>query len=187
MTTLDVGCGINPKGDINVDVFRGGLNPQLGDQVEGEFMFPCKIKNFIVADAMYLPFRDETFTTVFSSHTIEHVQNPLLMLREMCRVANEKIVVRCPHRKGSGAIRTYHVNYLDENWFKKSCRGLGVKCKSSVISYDLPFTHRFKKLLGRLSSTFEKSPVLQGWKFFERRTLMKVFNIPCELEVYITK
>ena len=187
MTSLDVGCGNSPRGDVNVDVFRGGLNPQLGDQIEGEFMFLSKIKNFIVADATHLPFRDGSFATVFSSHTIEHVQNPLLMLREMCRVANEKTVVRCPHRKGSGAIRTYHVNYLDEDWFKKACRGLDVKCKSSVISYDLPFTLGFKKLFGKLFLTFEKSLFLRGWKFFERRTLMKVFSIPYELEVYITR
>jgi len=83
---------------------------------------------------MHLPFKDESFNAVFSSHTIEHVQNPLLMLREMCRVANEKIVVRCMHLpfweaflelcNGHG-IDTTELNKIIENYkrrFQKNFR-----------------------------------------------------------------
>lgn len=88
---LDVGCGTEPKGDVNVDFFKRGFNPQTGDQIHGEFMSPLKIQNFILADAEWLPFKDDCFDVVFSSHVMEHVQNPLLMLREMCSVAKRKV------------------------------------------------------------------------------------------------
>jgi hypothetical protein len=82
---LDVDCGTNAKGDVNIDFFRGEQNPQTGDKIRGELMAPKKIANFIVADAMHLPIKDKSFNVAISSHTIEHVQEPLLMLKEMCR------------------------------------------------------------------------------------------------------
>jgi hypothetical protein len=58
---LDVGCGKSPKGDVNVDFCREGINPQLGDQVGGQYVSPHAIKNLLVADAMRLPFKDKSF------------------------------------------------------------------------------------------------------------------------------
>jgi len=185
---LDVGCGTQPKGDVNIDFFRSGFNPQTGGQVEGEFMSPSKIENFVVADAMHLPFKDKSFNVVFSSHTIEHVQNPLLMLREMCRVAKKKIVVRCPHRKGSGAIMPYHINYFDEDWFKNASNSLGVKNRGFIFSFDYPITPKFKKIFpSTLYPFLEKSLPWRALKHFERRTIRKIFHIPFELEVWMRK
>jgi len=31
---LDVGFGTLPRGDVNVDFFRSGFNPQTGDQIK---------------------------------------------------------------------------------------------------------------------------------------------------------
>ena len=96
---LDVGCGTKPKGDVNIDFFRRDLNPKAGNQIQGEFRSPRKIKNFIVSDAMHLPFKNESFEVVFSSHAIDHVQNPSAMLREMWRVAKRKVIIRYSHQK----------------------------------------------------------------------------------------
>ncbi|MFA5365941.1 MAG: class I SAM-dependent methyltransferase, partial [Candidatus Bathyarchaeia archaeon] len=104
---LDVGCGTAglAKGDVNVDFFREGRNVQVGEQLVGEMCVPKLIKNFVVADACHLPFRDGCFSLVYSSHVIEHVVDPVLMFKEMLRVSCRKVVVRCPHRKGRGAKR----------------------------------------------------------------------------------
>jgi SAM-dependent methyltransferase len=186
---LDVGCGIRPKGDVNIDFFRGGLNPQIGDQIQGEFMSPQKIKNFIIADAEWLPFRDDSFDVVFSSHTIEHVQNPLLMLREMCRVAKRKVIVRCPHRKGSGAVMPYHINYFDEDWFKKTSDKLGVKARQFVTAYDYPITNKFKNFCPRgFLSIAETSLPWRGIRHFERSMMRRgIFHTPFEIEVWVGK
>lgn len=181
---LDVGCGSKPKGDVNIDFFRGGLNPQTGDQIQGEFMSPKKTRNFIVADAMHLPFKDESFNVVFSSHTIEHVRSPFLMLREMCRVAKRKVIVRFPHRKGSGAVMPYHLNYLDENWFKQECSLLGFKSTQFTFTYEGLITSSLKKIC---SSTFESTLLWRALRRFERSRFGKKLQIPFEMEVWVRK
>ncbi len=98
LLTLDVGCGIYPKGDVNTDLIRREQ----------------KIPNFVVADAHNLPFKDGSFGLVYSSHVIEHVTNPTIMFNELCRVTKAKMIVRCPHRFGSGAKRVSHINFIDE-------------------------------------------------------------------------
>lgn len=181
---LDVGCGTKPKGDVNIDFFGGGLNPQTGDQVQGEFMSREKIENFVIADAAHLPFKDESFNVVFSSHTIEHVQDPLLMLREMYRVAKRKVIVRFPHRMGSGAIMPYHINYLDENWFKQASNHIGFKGTHFAATYEGLITSRLMKTcLSTLHSTLP-------WRAlgrFERSRLGQKFKVPFEMEVWLKK
>lgn len=66
---LDVGCGSNPRGDINVDFFTGGWNSQEGDQKKGELMNPQLIPNLVVAHAEFLPFRDMGVLTLLSAAT----------------------------------------------------------------------------------------------------------------------
>ena len=105
-------------------------------------MNPRLIPNFVVAHAEFLPFRDKCFDVAFSSHTIEHVKNPLKMLRELLRVSKRKVTVRCPHRKGSGAKRPFHINYLDEDWFNGSLAKLGYNPKTSVTNFECIFTSR---------------------------------------------
>jgi len=76
-TTLDIGCGLNPKGHVNVDTDRSIPKRK-------------SIPDFILADAQNLPFRDECFSLAYASHVLEHVPNPLQALREWNRV--ERVV-----------------------------------------------------------------------------------------------
>jgi len=79
---LDIGCGENSKkGDIGLDLRKTRSTD-------------------IVADARMLPFNDESFDNVYSSHLIEHfshreVRNVLL---EWIRVLKKSgaIEIRCP-------------------------------------------------------------------------------------------
>jgi hypothetical protein len=137
-----VGCGSRPTGDVNVDCFARGWNIQEGDQKQGEFMNPCMIPNFIIAHAEFLPFTANCFEVVFSSHTIEHVKNPKKMLQELLRVSRRQVVVRCPHRKGSGAKRPFHINYLDEEWFSTCFSKLGFRPKIVVTNSECLITSR---------------------------------------------
>jgi SAM-dependent methyltransferase len=137
-----VGCGSRPTGDVNVDCFVRGWNNQEGDQKQGEFLNPRLIPNFIVAHAEYLPFKDGCFEVVFSSHTIEHVKDPLRMLKELFRVSKRQVTVRCPHKKGSGAKRPFHVNYFDEEWFQTSLAKAGFRGKVLVSNSECLITSR---------------------------------------------
>jgi len=97
---LDVGCGANPTGTVNCDLFPGDSEHRL------KSLIPKDMPNFILCDAQHLPFRDNSFETVFSKYALEHVgqkpqatnQGPFYMLKEMVRVSKRTIDVRVPHR-----------------------------------------------------------------------------------------
>lgn len=87
--TLDVGCGNNPRGDVNVDCF-----PNRRDQcVIG--WDTKKVRNFVLADCEYLPFQDAVFKKIFAIHVLEHLKNPPQALKEWKRVG-EIVVIRVP-------------------------------------------------------------------------------------------
>lgn len=80
-TTLDIGCGEKKKEDnIGVDIRRGASD--------------------VIADARQLPFRNEAFGHVYSSHLIEHFSHVEVeaMLCEWARVLKRKGImeIRCP-------------------------------------------------------------------------------------------
>lgn len=64
LLTLDVGCGNYPRGVVNVDRYKE-WNPEI-EQVREVDIDIRNIPNFILADALYLPFRDRVFKKVFS-------------------------------------------------------------------------------------------------------------------------
>lgn len=78
MVILDVGCGDVPTGDVNLDLFYYG-----------------KGQNFVLGEAHHLPFKDHTFTKVYSKHNLEHLENPFLFFVEAKRVLREGGVIEC--------------------------------------------------------------------------------------------
>jgi hypothetical protein len=80
--TLDIGCGDRPKGDVNVD-----LNRQ-------------RAPNFVLASCEFLPFRDKAFRSATCYHVLEHLENPVLTVREVRRVS-EAADFRVPYRNFS--------------------------------------------------------------------------------------
>jgi len=152
-------------------------------------MTPKKIQNFILADAERLPFKDDCFDVVFSSHVIEHVPNPFLMLREMCRVAERKVIVRCPHRKGSGAVMPYHINFLDEEWFERATCKLGLKAKPFTVTYDYYVSERFRKICSQgFFFALQKTLLWRGFRHVERSMIRRgIYRTPLGIEVWIRK
>jgi hypothetical protein len=185
---LDVGCGSKPSGDINADFFSGGWNRQEGDQSKGEFLNPHLIPNFVVAHGNFLPFRENCFEVVYSCHTIEHVENPFKMLKELLRVSKRKVIIRCPHRKGSAAKRPFHINYLDEEWFRLSTAKLGYQAKILVTQYDYPLTSKMIKSPKSLKFLFGRNLFFRVIRKAEKKLLSNRFlNFPLEIEVQISK
>jgi ubiquinone/menaquinone biosynthesis C-methylase UbiE len=86
---LDVGCGSNPRGDVNVDAMF------IHDEWKGQV--DCRlIPNFVKADAAHLPFREKCFQEVFSSHLLEHVKDEKAVLDEMRRVSEDVVRIVVP-------------------------------------------------------------------------------------------
>lgn len=147
-------------------------------------MNPRLVSNFVVADACFLPFRDECFDVAFSSHVIEHVKNPFVMLSELLRVSKQEVVVRCPHRRGSGAKRLYHVNYLDEDWFRRAMAKLGYSAKVFITIFDYPVTSRLALVCPKkLQFLFGRNIIYRVVGKVEK----KLFKVPFEFEVQVSK
>ena len=84
---LDVGCGGDPKGDVNIDLYWGE-SPHTARYID-----PRGIKNFVIADAHHLPFRDDCFTSIVCDNVLEHLEKPWEALKEFSRVAGEALII----------------------------------------------------------------------------------------------
>jgi SAM-dependent methyltransferase len=90
---LDVGCGNNPKGDVNCDLFLGETpHIMIQHRIDAK-----KIPNFVLCDAMHLSFRDKSFDIVNASQVLEHVINPAFLLSEMKRISRETVTLDVPN------------------------------------------------------------------------------------------
>jgi len=129
---LDVGCANRPKGDVNVDLFIRKPNPHI----ENQLIEPSIIPNFVLADACHLPFSGKCFDQVFSSHLIEHVDDPYLLLRELIRVSSKVTEIYTPHRfyKMGNPIHKCH---FTQTWFNKALKKIGCENFVTEIPTDL--------------------------------------------------
>ena len=135
---LDVGCGIDPQGDVNCDL-NVGQTFEGGDQKRGIIIKPKEIRNFVSCDCHFLPFPTNSFQKVVCNHVIEHIKDPHELLRELVRVARRKITVRCPHRFSRGAKYPFHIHFFNRSWFAKALKNFSCNIK---VSYE-PFPSFF--------------------------------------------
>jgi len=137
LETLDVGCGDQPRGDVNVDCYRYSKQVRPDKKI-------VKTCADVIADGQYLPFHDESFNKVVSFHVIEHVKNPYRFLKELVRVSKNEILIVCPHRFGKGAKMPYHKNYFTLPWFRKALANF--KCGIEVTVTNFPKRSPFQIL-----------------------------------------
>ncbi len=99
MLKIDLGGGPRPKeGFINVD--RHAKPPEAR----------CDF------DAEPLPFADDVVIEAYSSHMLEHLVNPVKLLREICRVCRLRatVEIRTPHWNSSMAMCDGHINTISD-------------------------------------------------------------------------
>ncbi len=89
------------------------------------------------ADALHLPFRDNSFRQVFSQWVIEHVDNPVRMVKELVRVCRFETVIMAPHRysHNSNALWQGHKHTFNAKWFNKLAEHLGVLHEVLTVRY----------------------------------------------------
>jgi len=122
MMHLDVGCEFELRGDVNVDL------------AIPKFLFN---KEFVNADAEYLPFKDDAFEEVTCFHVIEHVENPYMLLRELLRVTKNKLIITCPYRFSGYAKSKQHKHYFSKSWFENELKKLNVALFKVAVVLDL--------------------------------------------------
>ena len=79
---LDLGSGEQPqpRADVLCDLLVEDNSQRAGG-------FPIVIdRPFVVGDAYHLPFKNKSFDYVICSHLLEHVEDPLQLIKELVRV-----------------------------------------------------------------------------------------------------
>ena len=91
-TILNVGCGH----DDLAQQLRGKVACCDLSESAIEYQRDHAFDVFICS-ATQIPKPDASFDCVFSSHLIEHLEEPFQAIREFCRVASRSVFVICPH------------------------------------------------------------------------------------------
>lgn len=141
---LDVGCGNSPGGDVNCDLYAYETEHRILRRSFGRKALaaprlePRCIKNFVVCDAMHLPFADGAFEVVQCSHVIEHVPESLELLRELLRVSSYRVLIRVPHKLGDRLLGRFdcHLHFFDRTWFVDGALGVHVHCPRCACIVD---------------------------------------------------
>jgi ubiquinone/menaquinone biosynthesis C-methylase UbiE len=143
---LNVGCGNNPSGDVNCDLYIEDVLNHRDNQ--NDSLNARAIPNFVKCDCLHLPFKNQVFSEVISQQVIEHLDNPLAFLKESARVCEHsgQLVIETVHRYGERIwgmtnhktkwLKQHHVSHFNIRWFKDATKILGCRYKSSyVITY----------------------------------------------------
>ncbi|MBN2862527.1 MAG: methyltransferase domain-containing protein [Bacteroidales bacterium] len=92
---LNICCGFTDGGGINADIQKYGEMP-----------------NFLLTKDIYkLPFSDNQFTHVLTSHTVEHIEDPRAFIDELHRVGENVTILVPPLWDLSAAF-----NFLEHKW-----------------------------------------------------------------------
>jgi ubiquinone/menaquinone biosynthesis C-methylase UbiE len=149
---LCIGCGNNPTGSVNCDI-----SIQDPEKHRGLHSKPINAKttlNFVLCDALHLPFKDNCFESVFSAQVIEHLDQPLLFTREAVRVAKINVTIETMHRYGERLdsfsnrkfgewYKSHHPSKFNFNWFLRAADVLGCVVQRTYVCSYWYFPHEY--------------------------------------------
>lgn len=91
--------------------------------------YPESKAKAIPAFSESLPFPPNSYDTVIVSHTLEHVFDPLLSLKECLRVTKDRLIVVVPKELGNDPT---HVRVVTEQWLLAALEGNKILCEQDV-------------------------------------------------------
>ena len=93
---LDVGVGTNTSYKFNPHVTVDSLPIFMDIAVPAK---DIRKWDWVIGDAQYLPFRDNSLDGIIASHVIEHLNDPLQFIEECFRVLKKEgyFEIRCPN------------------------------------------------------------------------------------------
>ena len=139
---LDVGCGTDPHGDVNIDLFSG----ECYEDAARVIPLKSRVPNPVIASAEWIPFRPEAFNLAVSYEVLEHVDSPVRMIREMMRCAR-RIMLTTPNamflnKVWRATVRGRYNPYKGhiQTWGEPELRNLLLYCglRDVSISYTNP-------------------------------------------------
>jgi len=88
-----------------------------------------KVKDFVCGDAHELPFKDKAFDVSVLAELLEHVPNPIRVLKEAKRVTRKKVIVTVP------AETFWHPSYKPFQSLEDRMKELGVKTVKEYVAF----------------------------------------------------
>jgi SAM-dependent methyltransferase len=144
---VEIGAGAHNRfylDAINVDRYAGDdtIYKDLERQMSGR-----AARVDVVAPGDDLPFEDNAYDFVFSSHVIEHFPDPIKALNEWVRVARNRVVVIAPHRDRTPDAdrplssvaellqrhRESFTSETDQHWSVWSCESFVEMCEAAGL------------------------------------------------------
>lgn len=110
---LDIGCGFgefasgffDKKIDVGIDIAAKNL----------EIAKQCgKYKKVVLADARNLPFKDESFASIFSISTFEHIATPQKVIQEAYRVLKKDGILVATIETEDVDCQTFYRGFLEK-------------------------------------------------------------------------
>jgi SAM-dependent methyltransferase len=163
---LDIGCGENPRGNINLDCYIPESVP----------------KNFILADAEHLPFKGESIDIVLSNFSIEHMVNPAIFIQKIFNIAKEKVEIVTDNSEwlgdvffrilGSGRI------FNDEHCYKWSVEYLeNLLKKAGIVNSRVYLTNLSTNRLVKLFSLLGYIPRFGNFFYRDLKAVIWKFGV----------
>lgn len=90
---LDVGCGSLDYSDLGELVFLHGNDDNIIHLDIKKYAFHIETQGTVYN----LPFKDNSFDVVYLRHVLEHLENPIMALKEIKRVAKKFIIIQIPN------------------------------------------------------------------------------------------
>lgn len=123
---LDIGCGFGEFGGVFFDSFV-----EVGVDISGQDLALAapkkKYKKLTLADARNLPFKDESFSTVISISSIEHIKDVEKVFDEAFRVL----------KKGGQFIFTVHTKEAERLFFLPFARSFFIDLYRKVFKHEI--------------------------------------------------
>ena len=127
-----------------------------------------------LGDAEALAYPDDSFDVALCFQTIEHLENPLRGLRELARVARERIFISIPHSPttrvcpwepaGKGRHRWHFIEFSPADFEKVIRRaGLRVRSREIIRSWRAPRSWSERQFVRRYAG----HSWLRGFAFYE--------------------
>jgi hypothetical protein len=122
---LNVCCGKTDEGGVNADIVRHEAVPNFR----------------LIEDVYRLPFADGEFESFLCSHTVEHVDDPRRLDRELRRVGQEVLYVVPPLWDLGAALKLF-----EHRWIFLTLSKSHTRLPRHV---RLPFSETVQKLIGQ--------------------------------------
>lgn len=110
---LEVGCGRGYLANLMSENHKvTGCDIVISDELKEKYP---KVK-FVAGNIESLPFKDNSFDTVISTHTLEHVQNLPKAMSELRRVAKKQLIIVVPRQRPYKYTFSLHTNFFPYKW-----------------------------------------------------------------------